>query len=86
MFRANFVRDQDIQDEDITRTILQGMQLDTDTVINQAKSKSAKEALRSQVDQARRQGVFGAPSFFVDGKMFWGNNRLEDALAWVQSI
>lgn len=28
------------------------------------------------------RGIFGAPSFFVDGELFWGNDRLDEALAW----
>ena len=35
------------------------------------------------VEEARSRGVFGAPTFFAeDGEMFWGNDRLEQALAW----
>ena len=40
--------------------------------------------MRRQVDRARNLGLFGAPTFFVGDEMFWGNDRLEDALAWAQ--
>jgi 2-hydroxychromene-2-carboxylate isomerase len=30
---------------------------------------------------AQARGIFGAPTFFVGDEMFWGNDRLEDALA-----
>ena len=48
------------------------------------KSEAAKEALRRRVDEARHLGLFGAPTFLVDGEMFWGNDRLEDALEWTR--
>ena len=42
-------------------------------------------ALRLIVDQAQRLGIFGAPSFVTeDGELFWGNDRLEQALAWAK--
>ena len=43
-----------------------------------------KAALRAQTDTARRLGIFGAPSFIVQGELFWGDDRLEDALAFAQ--
>ena len=41
-------------------------------------------SLRAQVEEAGELGLFGAPNFIVDGELFWGNDRLEDALAWAQ--
>ena len=39
-----------------------------------------KTRLREQTEQARREGIFGAPTFLIGGEMFWGNDRLDDAL------
>ena len=36
--------------------------------------------LCDQTEQARAKGIFGAPTFFVGTEMFWGNDRLDDAL------
>lgn len=82
VFAANFVRDEDIQDEDVVRALLQTLALDADALIAQARAEATKEALRRQVDRARQHGIFGAPTFLVEGEMFWGNDRLEDALDW----
>ena len=64
--------------------LLTSLGLDADALIARGKSEAAKEALRRQVDRARDLGLFGAPTFFVDGEMFWGNDRLEDALDWAR--
>ena len=84
VFRANFQRDLDIQSEDVVHGLLTDLGLDAAALIARGKSEAAKEALRRQVDQARNLGLFGAPTFFVDGEMFWGNDRLEDALEWTR--
>lgn len=84
VFRANFQHDEDIQSEDVVHGLLNGLSLDADALIAHAKSEAAKEALRRQVDRARDLGLFGAPTFFVGDEMFWGNDRLEDALDWAR--
>ena len=39
--------------------------------------------LRRMGEEVQSRGIFGAPTFFAeDGEMFWGNDRLEQALDW----
>lgn len=52
------------------------------TVIAEAGSDGIAEAYRDATQEARNRGIFGAPSFVVDGELFWGDDRLEDALSW----
>ncbi|MBT4395788.1 MAG: 2-hydroxychromene-2-carboxylate isomerase, partial [Acidiferrobacteraceae bacterium] len=33
----------------------------------------------------QRAGIFGSPSFIVDGEVFWGDDRLEDAITWAKN-
>ncbi len=40
------------------------------------------DALDANTEQAMRAGLFGSPSFIVCGELFWGDDRLDDALAW----
>jgi len=82
VFRANFADDHDIQDEEVVGRLLAGLGLDGAALVAQARQESTKEALRRQVDRARELGIFGAPSLIVGDEMFWGNDRLEDALQW----
>lgn len=42
------------------------------------------EAYRAATDEARALGLFGAPSFVVGREVFWGDDRLEDAIAWAR--
>ena len=56
---------------------------DAEAAFEQAQSEGVKARLRSHVDMAIEKGVFGAPSFTTeDGELFWGNDRINEALAW----
>ena len=65
--------------------ILKGLGQDADAVLAQAQSDATKPLLRAQTEEARKLGIFGAPSFVTaDGELFWGNDRLEAALEWAK--
>lgn len=49
-------------------------------IIDEALTDANKLRLRQQTETAAHRGVFGAPTFFVGDDMFWGNDRLADAL------
>jgi 2-hydroxychromene-2-carboxylate isomerase len=83
-FAANFARDEDIADRGVLRRILVELGLDADALLAQAVSLENKTRLREQTERAAEIGIFGAPSFVVDGELFWGNDRLEQALAWAR--
>ena len=52
-------------------------------VVTKARSDAAAAMLDASTDDARRHGVFGSPAFVTeDGEMFWGDDRLEEAIAW----
>lgn len=78
---ANFADDREIGDEAVIRAILAGLGVDGDAIVAAAQSDACKAELRARTDAARSRGIFGAPTFFVGDEMFWGNDRLEDALA-----
>ena len=57
--------------------------LDLAAALAAAGSDAVKRALRAQTEAAVAAGIFGAPAFIAsDGELFWGNDRLEQALAW----
>jgi 2-hydroxychromene-2-carboxylate isomerase len=43
-----------------------------------------KSHLGRQSEEAKARGIFGAPSFMVGDELFWGNDRLAEALAWAK--
>jgi len=54
-----------------------------ESLLAAAGSDAVKRALRAQTEAAVAAGIFGAPAFIAsDGELFWGNDRLEQALAW----
>lgn len=52
-------------------------------VIDRAKDPKATMLYDENTEDARRYGIFGSPSFVTqDGEMFWGDDRLDEAIAW----
>ena len=80
VMELNFVLDQDINQADRLAPILKELGLSAGTILDQAQAEPMKQRLRDQTEQARCRGIFGAPTFFVGTEMFWGNDRLDDAL------
>ena len=85
VYRANFVVDTDIADPVVISSCIAGAGEDPEAVLEQAQTPESKQKLREQTDEAMRIGIFGAPTFVVGDELFWGNDRLEDALAWAIS-
>ena len=82
VYHANFVEDRDIGDPAVVGAILDDLGLDARALLARAESAETKAALRANTERAMRLGIFGAPTFVVGDELFWGNDRLEDALAW----
>jgi 2-hydroxychromene-2-carboxylate isomerase len=82
---ANFADDREIGDPaviaDILDDVLPNLGADSAALIAAAGADASKAALRQRTADALARGIFGAPMFFVGDEMFWGNDRLEDALA-----
>lgn len=57
---------------------------DLSRVLDVANSSDIETAYLEQTVRAQALGVFGSPSFVVDGELFWGDDRLEDAIRWAQ--
>ena len=73
-----------ITDPAVIRDILVAMKLDPKPVFDRTQSDAIKTQLREQTEEAQRLGIFGAPSFVANGELFWGNDRLEQAIAWAK--
>jgi 2-hydroxychromene-2-carboxylate isomerase len=85
VYTAQFVEDGRIDEPRTLAEILTFMNVDAEAALEAAQSDDIKARLRMQVEEAQRLGVFGAPTFITtDGELFWGNDRLEQALAWAR--
>jgi 2-hydroxychromene-2-carboxylate isomerase len=83
---ANFADDREVGDEAVLAGILSGLGADSAEIIAAAKTDACKAALRARTADAQARGIFGAPMFFVGDEMFWGNDRLEDAIAYAKTM
>ena len=56
---------------------------DLEPALAAAQTPLVKDALRRETETAMGLGIFGAPALVTpDGELFWGNDRLEEALDW----
>ena len=55
---------------------------DSERILELATGEETGEVYSCQTESAQSKGIFGSPSFIVDGELFWGDDRLEDAVSW----
>ncbi|MCC2113864.1 MAG: 2-hydroxychromene-2-carboxylate isomerase, partial [Hyphomicrobiales bacterium] len=87
VYSAEFAGGKDISEPDTLTGILDDMGLNAETVWSRAQSPENKARLKAETETAISLGIYGAPSFVTaDGELFWGNDRLEDALDWARAV
>jgi 2-hydroxychromene-2-carboxylate isomerase len=83
VFKAEFGETGRIDDIATIVRLLTSFGVNADEILAEAQSEPNKLRLRDETQVAQQLGIFGAPSFVTaDGELFWGNDRLEHALAW----
>ena len=83
VFAAEFGEGRPIADASVLQAVLKSLDLDAGAVIKASQGDANKTRLKSTGEEARSRGLFGAPSFLTeDGELFWGNDRLDHAVAW----
>jgi 2-hydroxychromene-2-carboxylate isomerase len=85
VYTGNFGKQKDITDDATLAAILMDLGVDADRAVTAANTPENKARLKAQADEAQARGLFGAPSFTVGDELFWGNDRLEDAIAFARS-
>jgi 2-hydroxychromene-2-carboxylate isomerase len=87
VFTAAFSKGRDISDNAVLDDCIAEAGLDGAQLRARAGDPSVKDELRGNTEEAQRLGIFGAPSFTTrDEALFWGDDRLEQALAWAISV
>ena len=80
MFDAYWKDNLDISNEGILKTLLEKCKIEIISFFNGIKDTKIKDELKSVTQKAHDKGVFGAPTFIVNDKIFWGQDRLEFVL------
>ncbi len=64
---------------------LQDIGQDPSRVISLSNSNETEDAYNAATEEARELGIFGSPTFVVGEEIFWGDDRLEDAIDWYRT-
>lgn len=77
LFRAMWLDEKDVGDAEVLGGVLRDAGLDDDGILGRIGDAKIKDQLKANSDEAVERGAFGAPTFYVDGEMFFGNDRLD---------
>jgi 2-hydroxychromene-2-carboxylate isomerase len=77
VFRAMWVDARNMNDPATVAAVLQQAGIDAAQLLELAARPEVKDRLKAVTQDAVARGVFGAPTFFVDGQMYWGQDRLD---------
>jgi 2-hydroxychromene-2-carboxylate isomerase len=83
LYEAEFAGGADISDMATLAGVLARLGLDAEAALARATAEDNKQRLRQQTEEAQGHGIFGAPAFLVRGDLYWGDDRLDQALAAV---
>ena len=84
IYLAEFAEGRAIAAPEVMAGIIDALGRDGAATLARAQTDQIKTKLRATTEEAQRLGIFGAPSFIAGGELFWGNDRLEQALAAAQ--
>ena len=80
-FRQAFAAGRDLTEPDNVLIAAAACELHPRALLKAVETEIVKKALREATDSAAELGVFGVPSLVVDGEVFWGDDKLEEAVA-----
>lgn len=83
LFDAGWARGADLSEPEHLTQALEAAGLDAEEILARAVTAPAKQALKDNTTLAIVSGVFGVPSFVVNGELFWGNDRFEHMQAFL---
>ena len=80
MFDAYWKDNLDISNEKILVSLLEKCNIEKNSFFEGIKDQKIKDELKNKTKEAHDKEIFGAPTFIVNEKIFWGQDRLEHAL------
>lgn len=84
LFEGLWLQERDLSDVEVLGRTLAEAGLDPDDWAARAQEQTVKDRLKDTTEEAVERGVFGAPTFFVDDEMFFGQDRLDFVEAALQ--
>ena len=84
-FRATFEHGRDLATHATLGDVLSGLGVDPSKIFPEAEGEPVKRQLRAFTDEAISLGIFGAPNAVIGQELFFGQDRLEDAVAWAKT-
>jgi 2-hydroxychromene-2-carboxylate isomerase len=84
LLHAYWAEGKDISQPALIAETITACGLPADSILAACQEPAVKDVLRANTEAAIALGVFGAPTFFVDGQMFWGNDRMDLMEAYLQ--
>ena len=81
IFEALWVSGLNLNDQLIIDKVLKNLDINPKTFALRLSNQNVKDELKNRTQSAFEKGIFGAPTFCVNNKVFWGQDRLEFALA-----
>lgn len=84
-YRRWFVEGEETGSEPNLSSSLRDIGQESGRVLALANSSAANDLLLSETEAAKDLGIFGSPTFAVGQELFWGDDRLEDAISWCRN-
>ena len=80
VFDAIWKNDLNLNDSNVVEKLLKNLDINPKTFLMEAVDSKIKDELKKRTDEAYNKGIFGVPSFIVNNKIFWGQDRFEFVL------
>ena len=80
IFRSIWCDGLNMNDDMVIEKVLKNFNINPKTFFLRSTTQIAKEKLKNKTEEAYKKGIFGAPTFYTNKKIFWGQDRLEFAL------
>ena len=81
IFEALWVSGFNLNDQSIIDKVLKNLDINPKTFALRLSNQNIKDELKKRTQDAYEKGIFGAPTFYINNKVFWGQDRIEFALA-----
>jgi 2-hydroxychromene-2-carboxylate isomerase len=80
IYEAIWINGLNMNDQNIVDKVLKNIDINPKTFFLRSSNQNIKDLLKKKTNEAFEKGIFGTPTFFVNNKLFWGQDRIEYAL------